>query len=110
MTLELSLFGLLLAFGGGLVSFLSPCVLPLVPGYVAWVAGTDLATAQAERWRALRQAAFFVFGFGLVFVLSGLVVTAIGRALQRWPYELPIIAGLLIAPMGLVQRWGRSRG
>ena len=49
MTFELSLFSLFLAFGGGLVSFLSPCVLPLVPGYVAWVAGTDLATARAER-------------------------------------------------------------
>ena len=54
MSIDLTLFGLMLAFGGGLVSFLSPCVLPLVPGYVAWVAGTDLATARAERWRALR--------------------------------------------------------
>jgi cytochrome c-type biogenesis protein len=92
VTLELSLFGLVLAFGGGLVSFLSPCVLPLVPGYVAWVAGTDLATARAERWRALRLSAFFVFGFGLVFGL-----------LRRWSYELTMVAGGLIALMGLVQ-------
>ena len=103
MTLELSLFGLLLAFGGGLVSFLSPCVLPLVPGYVAWVAGTDLATAQAERWRALRQAGFFVLGFGLVFVLLGLGATAIGGLLRQWSHELTIAAGVLIAAMGLVQ-------
>ena len=48
MTLDVSLVGLALAFGGGLVSFLSPCVLPLVPGYVAWIAGTDLADAQAR--------------------------------------------------------------
>ena len=84
MTLEFSLLGLFLAFGGGLVSFLSPCVLPLVPGYVAWVAGTDLPTARAERWRALRLSAFFVLGFGLVFVLLGLGATVIGGLLRRW--------------------------
>jgi cytochrome c-type biogenesis protein len=103
LSLELSLLGLVLAFGGGLVSFLSPCVLPLVPGYVAWVAGTDLATARAERWRALRLSAFFVLGFGLVFVLLGLGATAIGGLLLRWSYELTIASGLLIAAMGLVQ-------
>lgn len=103
MTFELSLFGLVLAFGGGLVSFLSPCVLPLVPGYVAWVAGTDLATARAERWRALRLSVFFVLGFGLVFVLLGLGATAIGGLLRRWSYELTMVAGGLIALMGLVQ-------
>jgi cytochrome c-type biogenesis protein len=103
VTLELSLFGLLLAFGGGLVSFLSPCVLLLVPGYVAWVAGTDLATARVERWRALRLSAFFVLGFGMVFVLLGLGATALGGLLRRWSYELTIVAGLLIAAMGLVQ-------
>ena len=103
MTIDLTLFGLVLAFGGGLVSFLSPCVLPLVPGYVAWVAGTDLATARAERWRALRLSAFFVLGFGLVFVLLGLGATAIGGLLRRWSNELTVVAGLLIAAMGLVQ-------
>jgi hypothetical protein len=82
MMSELTAFGLVLAFGGGLVSFLSPCVLPLVPRYVAWVAGTDVATARAERWRALRLSAFFVFGFGLVFVLLGLGATAIGGMLR----------------------------
>ena len=76
-------FGPAVAFFAGMVSFLSPCVLPLVPGYVAWVAGTDLATARAERWRALRLAAFFVLGFGLVFVLLGLGATAVGGLLRR---------------------------
>ena len=103
MTLEPSALGLALAFGGGLVSFLSPCVLPLVPGYVAWVAGTDLATARAERWRALRLSLFFVLGFGLVFVGLGLGATAVGGLVRRWSYELTVAAGLLIAAMGLVQ-------
>ena len=100
---EAPALALAFAFGGGLVSFLSPCVLPLVPGYVAWVAGTDLATARVQRWRALRLSAFFVFGFGLVFVLLGLGATAVGGLLRRWSYELTIAAGGLIALMGLVQ-------
>ncbi len=103
MTLDLSAFGLLLAFAGGMVSFLSPCVLPLVPGYVAWVAGTDLATARAERWRALRLSAFFVLGFTAVFVALGLGATALGGLLRRWSGELTVAAGLLVAAMGLVQ-------
>lgn len=103
MTIDLTLFGLVLAFGAGLVSFLSPCVLPLVPGYIAWVAGTDLATARAERWRSLRLSVFFVFGFGLVFVLLGLGATAIGGLLRQWSYEFTVAAGVLIAVMGLLQ-------
>jgi cytochrome c-type biogenesis protein len=101
--LELSAFGLLVAFAGGMVSFLSPCVLPLVPGYVAWVAGTDLATARAERWRALRLSLFFVAGFSLVFVLLGLGATALGGLLRRWSHELTVASGLLIMLMGVVQ-------
>lgn len=103
MTLELSFFGLLLAFAGGMISFLSPCVLPLVPGYVAWVAGTDLATARTERWRTLRLSSFFVLGFSLVFMLLGLGATAVGGLLLTWSHELTIVAGLLIAALGLVQ-------
>jgi cytochrome c-type biogenesis protein len=103
VTFDISPLGLLFAFAGGMVSFLSPCVLPLVPGYVAWVAGTDLAAARAERWRALRLSAFFVLGFGLVFVGLGLGATAVGGLLRRWSYELTIAAGLLIAAMGFVQ-------
>ena len=96
---------LLIAFAllAGAGTALSPCVLPLVPGYVAWVAGTDLATARAERLRALRLAAFFVLGFGLVFVLLGLGATAVGGLLRRWSYELMVAGGLLIAALGLVQ-------
>lgn len=103
MTFELSAFALALAFGGGLVSFLSPCVLPLVPGYVAWVAGADLAGAGARRARTVAMAGCFVLGFGLVFVLLGLGATAVGGALRRWSAELQLASGALIALMGLVQ-------
>lgn len=103
MTFDLSALGLALAFGGGLVSFLSPCVLPLVPGYVAWVAGAGLQEAEARRARAVAMAGCFVLGFGLVFVLLGLGATAIGGALRRWSAELQVAGGALIALMGLVQ-------
>lgn len=101
--MDLSPFGLLLAFAGGFVSFLSPCVLPLVPGYLAWVAGTDLHDAGERRWRTLGLAGCFVLGFALVFVALGLGATAIGDALRRWSLELAVASGVLIALMGVVQ-------
>ncbi|HEY9219197.1 MAG TPA: cytochrome c biogenesis protein CcdA, partial [Phenylobacterium sp.] len=103
MMLELSALSLALAFGGGLVSFLSPCVLPLVPGYVAWVAGADLAQAQARPWRTMRMALFFVLGFSAVFVALGAGATLLGGWLRRWSYELSIAGGVLIVCLGLVQ-------
>lgn len=103
MMLELSAFGLFLAFGGGLISFLSPCVLPLVPGYVAWIAGANLAQAQARPWRTLRLALFFVLGFSAVFVALGAGMTLLGGLLRRWSYELSIAGGLLIVCLGLLQ-------
>lgn len=103
MTLELSAFGLFLAFGGGLISFLSPCVLPLVPGYVAWVAGANIAQAQARPWRTLRLALFFVLGFSAVFVALGAGATLLGGWMRQWSYELSIAGGMLIVLLGLVQ-------
>ena len=103
MMLEFSALSFALALGGGLVSFLSPCVLPLVPGYVAWVAGADLAQAQARPWRTMRMALFFVLGFSAVFVALGAGATLLGGWLRRWSYELSIAGGVLIVCLGLVQ-------
>ncbi|MEW5916946.1 MAG: cytochrome c biogenesis protein CcdA, partial [Gemmatimonadota bacterium] len=65
----------------GLVSFLSPCVLPLVPGYLAFVAGkadlVDESAVDAARWHLLRRASAFVLGFATVFVLLGATATEI---------------------------------
>ena len=103
LTLGLSPLGLALAFGAGLVSFASPCVLPLVPGYLAWVAGTDLAGAQARRGRTFRLGFFFVLGFGAVFVALGAGVTGLSGLLRRWSAEAAVAGGALVAVMGLVQ-------
>lgn len=101
--LDLSPLGLALAFGAGLVSFASPCVLPLVPGYLAWVAGTDLAGARARRGRTFRLGLFFVLGFGAVFVALGAGATGLSGLLRRWSAEAAVIGGVLIAALGLVQ-------
>ena len=85
--MALTSLGLLSAFGAGVLSFLSPCVFPLVPGYLSYLAGTSLEVAQNQpsaRWRVSLHALCFVLGFALLFTLLG---AAAGLA-----------AGLLLAP------------
>ena len=86
---DVSVFAYLAAFGGGIISFLSPCVLPLVPAYLSMVTGLDLATlqdgAKAQQRRVIRTTSLFVLGFGSVFVLLGLSVSSVGPAPARPP-------------------------
>ena len=95
-----------LAFLAGLVSFLSPCVLPLVPSYVTFVTGMtldELTTSgrHAARRRAALHALLFVLGFSLVFVALGATATALGAALRRALPLLQQIGGVVIAAFGL---------
>ena len=88
----------------GLVSFLSPCVLPLVPGYLSYVAGTSLETLRdsgRSRLQALSYAACFVLGFSAVFIAFGASATALGGLLLSWRYELGIVAGIVVLLFGL---------
>ncbi len=92
------------AFVAGVISFLSPCVLPLVPGYLSYVAGTSLESLrdhQASRLRALGYAVCFVLGFSLVFMAFGASATALGGLLLSWRYELGIAAGIVVLLFGL---------
>lgn len=94
------------AFLAGLVSFVSPCVLPLVPSYVTYVSGMTIdELAQAGDTRARRRAALhaalFVAGFGLVFVTLGATATALGTTLRRSLPLLQQVGGLVIAAFGL---------
>lgn len=92
--------GLLAAFAGGVISFLSPCVLPIVPGYLTVITGTDLTdTSGSQRWRVLRHTLLFVGGFGLVFVLLGLTATTVGRALFANQELLARVAGATLLMM-----------
>jgi len=104
--LEVSNIGLLTAFVAGAISFLSPCVLPLVPGYVSYVAGRAASeqgssSAAALRLPALGLSVCFVLGFSTVFVLLGASATALGRLLLSYRYELNIAGGAIIILFGL---------
>ncbi|MGL5734300.1 MAG: cytochrome c biogenesis CcdA family protein, partial [Beijerinckiaceae bacterium] len=94
------------AFVAGLLSFLSPCVLPLVPPYLSYLAGAtleqmaDKADTGAQR-RALLAALFFVLGFSTVFVALGASASLIGALVRQYMGTLSIIAGVLIIIMGL---------
>jgi cytochrome c-type biogenesis protein len=94
-----------LAFAGGMLSFLSPCVLPLVPGYLSLMSGvsvTQLATADgSDKRRLLQSSLLFVAGFTLVFTLLGAGASAVGQTLLRHQQGLNRVAGLVTILMGL---------
>jgi cytochrome c-type biogenesis protein len=98
---------LLLAFLAGLASFFSPCVLPLLPGYLALVAGLPAGalleeTGPSLHWRRLLfSVAAFVLGFSAVFVSMGIAATAVGRLLQTHRLILQRVAGLIVLIFGL---------
>lgn len=94
---------LLLAFAAGFVSFVSPCCLPLVPGYLAVVTGTPVGAAEApSRGRVASRALIFVASFSFVFILLGLSATAIGALLFDSQLTLRKVAGVAIALMGVL--------
>jgi cytochrome c-type biogenesis protein len=104
--LELSNIGILTAFAAGAISFLSPCVLPLVPGYVSYVAGESLngrgrPQSLNARLPALGLSLFFVLGFSTVFVTLGASATALGRLLLAYRYELNIVGGAIVIAFGI---------
>lgn len=103
---EIADIGLLTAFAAGVISFLSPCVLPLVPGYVSYVAGgsatdREAPTGLATRLSALYLSFCFVLGFSTVFVALGASATALGQLLLSYRYELNIVGGAIIIIFGL---------
>lgn len=95
-----------LAFGAGVVSFLSPCVLPLVPGYVSYMsgmtAGAEEMSARAKTVRATLAAVIFVAGFTIVFVPLGATATLLGQALRDYQDQFRIASGVFIILLGLV--------
>lgn len=93
-------------FIAGIISFLSPCVLPLVPGYVSYIAGQSMADSTTSktlvvRTQAVGLSACFVLGFATIFVILGASATALGQALISYRYELNLIGGLIVIGFGL---------
>jgi cytochrome c-type biogenesis protein len=123
MTLAVSNPGLLVAFAAGMLSFLSPCVLPLVPGYLSLMSGVEVTgigkrdnaedsasdsavatavTTRVDTRRVLRATLLFVAGFTVVFVLLfGTTASALGQALREHQVVLNRIAGVVVIVMGL---------
>lgn len=95
------LLGAPVALAAGALSFASPCVLPLVPGYLGFVGGVD-RTGERARSRVVLGAALFVLGFSLVFVLTFVVFGAAGYFLIRWQDLITRIAGVLVVLLGVV--------
>jgi cytochrome c-type biogenesis protein len=95
-------FGIVFAFAAGVISFLSPCVLPLVPAYIAHLTGvTSAADAPAGRRETLSHALAFVMGFGLVFTAIGASVGIVGGLLRDELPTLEKVAGVFLIVLGL---------
>jgi len=87
---------IILALGAGLISFLSPCVLPLIPGYVSYVSGSSLKELTESKNINITPIVLFTVGFSIVFILFGAAATFIGQLLLDNSFELRIIAGVII--------------
>lgn len=94
-------FGLLVAFSAGLLSFLSPCVLPLVPSYVTFITGLSLEEVRTSRRTALIHALLFVLGFSLIFITLGATASVLGRVLFVARVWIARLGGALIIVFGL---------
>jgi cytochrome c-type biogenesis protein len=94
------------AFLAGILSFLSPCILPLLPGYISFISGESVESltnneGYSPRLKAFLGAVFFGIGFTLIFVLLGATATEIGKALQSYKFLLEKIAGVIVIILGL---------
>lgn len=95
------MFEIIIAFGAGLISFLSPCVLPLIPGYISYISGSSLNELISKKNINLFQIILFTVGFSIVFIIFGAASTFLGQVLLKNSYELRIVAGLVIIILSL---------
>ncbi|MEX2180501.1 MAG: cytochrome c biogenesis protein CcdA [Gemmatimonadaceae bacterium] len=93
--------GLFIAFTAGILSFLSPCVLPLVPSYVTFITGMNLEDLQRSRRTTFIHAALFVAGFTLIFLALGAGATLFGQLMLRYRDVISRVGGVLVIVFGL---------
>ena len=84
------------AFGAGFISFLTPCVLPIIPGYISYITGKNLDEIEQDKRNVLIKTILFSIGFSLVFIVLGATASAVGNILLFLSNELRIAAGILI--------------
>lgn len=99
--MEASSLSLFIAFGAGLLSFLSPCVLPLVPSYISFITGMNLEDLQGSRRDTIVHALLFVAGFSLIFLALGAGATVFGQIMLRYRDVISRVGGVLIIIFGL---------
>ena len=106
--MEISSIGVATAFAAGVISLLSPCVLPLVPGYISYVAGRTISADGVPTHSGMKAGSrprglslCFVVGFSTVFVLLGASATALGGLLRTHLYEANLIGGVIVVIFGL---------
>ena len=92
---------LIIALGAGLISFLSPCVLPLIPGYISYISGSSINELVEKKNINLFPIILFTIGFSIVFIIFGAASTFLGQVLLQNSYELRILAGLIITILSL---------
>jgi cytochrome c-type biogenesis protein len=97
----------MIAFSAGLLSFASPCVLPLVPSYITYITGAsfkELTDAEARsklRWATIFHSLFFIMGFSLIFILMGASASYLGQLLAQYQYWIMKAGGVLIILLGI---------
>jgi cytochrome c-type biogenesis protein len=97
----------LIALSGGLLSFVSPCVLPLIPSYISYITGvsfkelTDVEPKGRLRWATISHSCLFIMGFSTIFILMGASASYLGQLLIRYQYWIMRIGGILIIILGL---------
>ena len=84
------------AFGAGFISFLTPCVLPIIPGYISYITGKNLTEIDQDKKIVLIKTILFSLGFSLVFIALGISASAVGSVLLFFSNELRIVAGIII--------------
>ena len=92
---------LIIALGAGLISFLSPCVLPLIPGYISYISGSSINELIEKKNVNLFPIILFTVGFSIVFIFFGAASTLLGQVLLQNSYELRIVAGVIIIILSL---------
>ena len=92
---------LIFSFGAGFISFLTPCVLPIIPGYISYITGKNLSEIEKDKKAVLAKTILFSVGFSIVFITLGATASAVGNILLFLSNELRIAAGIIIVLFSL---------
>ena len=90
------ILNLLIAFSAGFVSFLSPCVLPLIPGYISYISGQTLNELVKKKQSVLLKTIYFSLGFSIIFIIFGATASFLGKLFITYSKELRMVAGIII--------------